>query len=115
MQVEQLGTAAGVVIDGPLLITQQVFGDARGFSYVSWNQRRFDEAVGESSSWLQNNHSRLSRGVQLLDNVQGGLVATVRWYLEHQGWSYEVRERGGFSDGRLGLAAQKGSPTICRQ
>lgn len=32
MQVEQLSTASGVVIEGPLLITPQIFGDGRGFS-----------------------------------------------------------------------------------
>ncbi|EDY38549.1 dTDP-glucose 4,6-dehydratase [Cyanobium sp. PCC 7001] len=32
-----------------------------------------------------------------------GLEATVRWYLEHQGWCTGVRERGGYSGRRLGL------------
>ncbi|SBO44032.1 dTDP-glucose 4,6-dehydratase [Cyanobium sp. NIES-981] len=34
-----------------------------------------------------------------------GLEATVRWYLEHQEWCKGVRERGGYSGGRLGLVA----------
>ena len=46
MQVEQLHTSSGQLVAGPLLITPQVFGDDRGFFYESWNQRRFDEAVG---------------------------------------------------------------------
>lgn len=32
-------------MDGPLLITPQVFGDDRGFFCESWHQRRFDELV----------------------------------------------------------------------
>ena len=80
MQVEQLRTASGQPINGPLLITPQMFGDGRGFFYESWNQRRFDEAVGESISFVQDNHSRSSRGVlrglhyQLEPEPQGKLV-----------------------------------------
>jgi dTDP-4-dehydrorhamnose 3,5-epimerase len=80
MQVEQLRTASGALMEGPLLITPQVFGDERGFFYESWNQRRFDEAVVESTSFVQDNHSRSSRGVlrglhyQLQPKPQGKLV-----------------------------------------
>ena len=63
MQVDQLRTASGLVMEGPLLITPQVFGDARGFFYESWNQRRFDQAVGHPIAFSQDNHSRSSRGV----------------------------------------------------
>ncbi len=65
---------------GPLLITPQVFGDDRGFFYESWNQRRFDEAVGAPTSFSQDNHSRSSSGVlrglhyQLEPDPQGKLV-----------------------------------------
>jgi dTDP-4-dehydrorhamnose 3,5-epimerase len=63
MQVEQLSTPIGQPMAGPLLIMPQVFGDDRGFFYESWNQRRFDEAVGAPISFSQDNHSRSSRGV----------------------------------------------------
>ena len=63
MQVEQLSTASGVVIEGPLLITPQVFGDGRGFFYESWNQRRFDEAVGCPTTFVQTTIRPLSAGV----------------------------------------------------
>ena len=62
MPIEQLRTASGALMEGPLLITPQVFGDDRGFFYESWNQRRFDEAVGASVCFVQDNHSRSSRG-----------------------------------------------------
>ena len=80
MQVEQLRTASGQPINGPLLITPQVFGDDRGFFFESWNQRRFDDAVGTPTSFCQDNHSRSSRGVlrglhyQLEPEPQGKLV-----------------------------------------
>jgi dTDP-4-dehydrorhamnose 3,5-epimerase len=80
MQVEQLRTPSGVFMEGPLLITPQVFGDDRGFFFESWNQRRFDEAVGSPTIFCQDNHSRSSRGVlrglhyQLEPEPQGKLV-----------------------------------------
>jgi dTDP-4-dehydrorhamnose 3,5-epimerase len=80
MQVEQLQTPSGQTLDGPLLITPQLFGDDRGFFYESWNQRRFDGAVGTPTSFSQDNHSRSSRGVlrglhyQLEPEPQGKLV-----------------------------------------
>jgi dTDP-4-dehydrorhamnose 3,5-epimerase len=67
-------------MQGPLLITPQLFADDRGFFYESWNQRRFDDAVGEPITFSQDNHSRSSRGVlrglhyQLLPEPQGKLV-----------------------------------------
>jgi dTDP-4-dehydrorhamnose 3,5-epimerase len=80
MQVDQLSTSSGQQVAGPLLITPQVFGDARGFFFESWNQRRFDEAVGAPTCFSQDNHSRSSRGVlrglhyQLEPEPQGKLV-----------------------------------------
>jgi dTDP-4-dehydrorhamnose 3,5-epimerase len=80
MQLEQLSTASGQPMQGPLLITPQLFADDRGFFYESWNQRRFDDAVGEPIAFSQDNHSRSSRGVlrglhyQLLPEPQGKLV-----------------------------------------
>ena len=80
MPVEQLSTASGQALQGPLLITPQLFGDARGFFYESWNQARFDAAVGEPITFFQDNHSRSSRGVlrglhyQLEPEPQGKLV-----------------------------------------
>ena len=80
MQVEQLTAASGRVIEGSLLITPQMFGDERGFFFESWNQSRFDEAVGAPITFSQDNHSRSCRGVlrglhyQLEPEPQGKLV-----------------------------------------
>ena len=84
MQLEQLKTASGTPLQGPLLITPPAFGDDRGWFSESWNQRKFDEAVGESVLFSQDNHSRSVRGVlrglhyQLAPEPQAKLVrATV--------------------------------------
>jgi dTDP-4-dehydrorhamnose 3,5-epimerase len=80
MQVELLSTASGVPMQGPVLITPQMFGDDRGFFYESWNQRRFDDVIGAPITFCQDNHSRSSRGVlrglhyQLEPEPQGKLV-----------------------------------------
>ena len=84
MQIEHLTTASGTTLEGPLLITPPVFGDARGWFFESWNQRKFDDAVGESVLFSQDNHSRSVQGVlrglhyQLAPEPQAKLVrATV--------------------------------------
>ena len=64
------------------IIEPRVFGDARGFFLESWNQRVFDEAIGQSVHFVQDNHSRSSQGVlrgmhYQLANPQGKLVRVV--------------------------------------
>ena len=63
MDFEQLTTTDGRTIEGPLLIKPRVFGDERGWFFESWNQQRFDAAVGESVVFSQDNHSRSMQGV----------------------------------------------------
>ena len=46
-----------------LLIEPRVFGDDRGFFLESYNERRFDEAVGRTVRFVQDNHSRSAKGV----------------------------------------------------
>ena len=80
MQVDQLKSNQGAVMNGPLLITPSAFGDERGWFYESWNQRKFDEAAGEAVVFSQDNHSRSVRGVlrglhyQLAPEPQAKLV-----------------------------------------
>lgn len=63
-----------------LLLKPRVFGDERGFFLESYNKNRFDAIVGEPVTFVQDNHSRSSRGVlrglhyQLPPNAQGKLV-----------------------------------------
>ena len=80
MQVEQLNSAQGLSIDGPLLITPRAFGDERGWFFESWNHTRFNEAAGETVLFSQDNHSLSMRGVlrglhyQLAPEPQAKLV-----------------------------------------
>jgi dTDP-4-dehydrorhamnose 3,5-epimerase len=50
-------------INGVLILSPKVFGDARGFFFESYNQRLFEQAVGGPVSFVQDNHSRSGRGV----------------------------------------------------
>ena len=63
MQFEQLKTSTGQTMEGPLLMTPRCFGDDRGWFFESWNRRSFDEAVGETVVFSQDNHSRSIQGV----------------------------------------------------
>ena len=49
-------------IPGPVIIEPKVFGDERGFFLESWNHAAFAEA-GLDLAFVQDNHSRSSRGV----------------------------------------------------
>ncbi|MGH6697157.1 dTDP-4-dehydrorhamnose 3,5-epimerase [Sphingopyxis sp.] len=49
-------------IDGVMVIEPKVFGDDRGFFMESWNAEVFRKA-GMDLSFVQDNHSRSSRGV----------------------------------------------------
>lgn len=46
-----------------LIIEPQVFGDARGFFFESFNQRRWQETTGLDTRFVQDNHSRSEQGV----------------------------------------------------
>ncbi len=48
-------------IEGLMLIEPKVFGDARGFFYESWNERRYREA-GIAAAFVQDNLSFSRRG-----------------------------------------------------
>ncbi|MFN4341510.1 MAG: dTDP-4-dehydrorhamnose 3,5-epimerase [Azonexus sp.] len=50
-------------IPGVLLFEPNVFGDARGFFFESFNRRIFQEATGLAVDFVQDNHSRSVRNV----------------------------------------------------
>lgn len=65
-----------------LLIEPDVFSDARGFFFESFNAKRFAEATGLSVDFVQDNHNKSSRGVlrglhYQLGKPQGKLVRVV--------------------------------------
>ena len=66
-----------------LIIEPKVLGDARGFFYESFNQKAFNEATGTNYQFVQDNHSRSSKGVlrglhYQIEQPQGKLVRVVR-------------------------------------
>jgi dTDP-4-dehydrorhamnose 3,5-epimerase len=46
-----------------LIIEPTVFGDERGFFLESFNQKKFEEAIGRSAQFVQDNHSKSSKHV----------------------------------------------------
>ncbi len=66
-----------------IVIEPKVFGDARGFFFESFNGKAFDEAVGHHVEFVQDNHSRSSKGVlrglhYQIQQPQGKLVRVTR-------------------------------------
>lgn len=46
-----------------LVIEPEIFHDERGFFFESFNQRKFDELIGRSICFVQDNHSKSNKGV----------------------------------------------------
>ena len=95
--------ATPLAIPDVVLIEPKVFGDERGFFFESFNHARFEEAIGRPVQFVQDNHSRSSKGVlrglhyQWPDNVQGKLVSVL------EGEVYDVA-----------VDIRRGSPTFGR-
>ncbi|CAM2921617.1 dTDP-4-dehydrorhamnose 3,5-epimerase [Cupriavidus taiwanensis] len=65
-----------------LILEPKVFGDSRGFFFESFNQRDFEEAIGQRCTFVQDNHSRSARNVlrglhYQIQHSQGKLVRVV--------------------------------------
>ena len=66
------------------IIESKVFEDERGFFFESFNYKKFEEAIGRKVSFVQDNHSKSSKGVlrglhyQLPPHAQGKLVRVVQ-------------------------------------
>jgi dTDP-4-dehydrorhamnose 3,5-epimerase len=73
-----------LAISDALLIEPQVFGDDRGFFFESFNQERFEKAIGQKINFVQDNHSKSVKGVlrglhyQLPPKAQGKLVRVIQ-------------------------------------
>jgi dTDP-4-dehydrorhamnose 3,5-epimerase len=75
-------------LPGVLILEPKVFGDERGFFMESFNERQFlqalnDRATGTALKFVQDNHSRSSKGVlrgmhYQIKNPQGKLVRVAR-------------------------------------
>ncbi|EMR11891.1 dTDP-4-dehydrorhamnose 3,5-epimerase [Methylophaga lonarensis MPL] len=73
-----------------VVIEPDVFADERGFFFESFNQHKFEQAIGRRVDFVQDNHSKSVRGVlrglhyQLPPHAQGKLVRVI------QGEVYDV-------------------------
>lgn len=72
-----------LTISEVVLIEPKVFGDERGFFFESFNQARFEEAIGRSVQFVQDNHScsakNVLRGLHYqIRQPQGKLVRVVQ-------------------------------------
>ena len=55
--------ATRLPIPDVVLLEPKVFGDARGFFFESFNQKAFNAATGTDHQFVQDNHSRSTKGV----------------------------------------------------
>ena len=74
--------ATATKIPDVLIIEPKVFGDSRGFFFESFNQNDFNKAIGKQVNFVQDNHSRSSKGVlrgihYQIQQPQGKLVRVV--------------------------------------
>jgi dTDP-4-dehydrorhamnose 3,5-epimerase len=65
-----------------LILEPKIFGDDRGFFLESWNQKTLKDQVGIDEVFVQDNHSKSSKGVlrglhYQLEQPQGKLVRVV--------------------------------------
>ena len=82
--------ATPTAIPDVMVIEPKVFGDARGFFYESFNQQAFNAATGTNLEFVQDNHSRSSKGVlrglhyQLPPNAQGRIYQSYTYPMYSQ-------------------------------
>tara|TARA_Y100000994_G_scaffold203288_1_gene174508 strand:- start:1588 stop:2172 length:585 start_codon:yes stop_codon:yes gene_type:complete len=80
MKFTTLRNAKGEEIEGPILLTPNVFNDERGYFYESWNEKNFNKIIEKEVKFLQDNVSHSFKGVlrglhyQLEPEPQGKLV-----------------------------------------
>ena len=55
--------ATSLKIPDVKLIEPEIFEDKRGYFYESFNQKKFNDLIGQDITFLQDNHSKSSRGV----------------------------------------------------
>jgi len=64
------------------ILAPAVYGDARGFFFESFNEKKFAEITGVTARFVQDNHSKSARGVlrglhYQIEQSQGKLVRVV--------------------------------------
>ncbi|WP_324732123.1 dTDP-4-dehydrorhamnose 3,5-epimerase [Pseudomonas paeninsulae] len=75
--------ATPLAISDVVLFEPKVFGDERGFFFESFNHLQFEEVIGRTVQFVQDNHSRSAKGVlrglhYQIQQPQGKLVRVVQ-------------------------------------
>jgi dTDP-4-dehydrorhamnose 3,5-epimerase len=75
--------ATPTAITDVIILEPNVFGDNRGFFLESFNQNKFDQAIGQNIQFVQDNHSRSVKGVlrglhYQVQRAQGKLIRVAR-------------------------------------
>ncbi|MGV8990301.1 MAG: dTDP-4-dehydrorhamnose 3,5-epimerase [Thiobacillus sp.] len=75
--------ATPLAIPDVILLEPKVFGDERGFFFESFNQAKFEAAIGRHVAFVQDNHSRSAKNVlrglhYQIGQPQGKLVRVVQ-------------------------------------
>jgi len=75
--------ATSLAIPDVILLEPKVFGDERGFFFESFNQAKFEAAIGRHVTFVQDNHSRSAKNVlrglhYQIQQPQGKLVRVVQ-------------------------------------
>ena len=76
--------AISSTIPGVILLEPKVFCDGRGYFFESFNQKTFEETIGLSPRFVQENHSKSIKGVlrglhyQLPPKAQGKLLRVIQ-------------------------------------
>jgi len=67
-----------------IIIEPEVFEDERGFFFEAFNQKKFNEFIGQDVNFVQDNHSKSSKGVlrglhyQEKPFMQGKLIRVIK-------------------------------------
>jgi len=88
IKYEKLFTNSGEEIQGPLLLTPELFIDERGFFFESWNKKNWEDILNKNNQnsfyFVQDNHSKSSKGTlrglhyQKNPSSQGKLVRCIQ-------------------------------------
>jgi len=75
--------ATPLSIPDVILLEPKVFGDERGFFFESFNQKTFEDQIGQEVSFVQDNHSRSAKNVlrglhYQIEQAQGKLVRVIQ-------------------------------------
>lgn len=75
--------ATPLAIPDVILLEPKVFGDERGFFFESFNQSKFEQAIGRQVEFVQDNHSKSAKNVlrglhYQIQQPQGKLVRVVK-------------------------------------